>query len=191
MAEVRPILLELPDQLVGERVVLRPWRESDAAAFYALIVASREHIQRWLPWPEQYHSVDDARAFLRRQAGLWMLRENFTFGIFDASETLLGSVGLHPQNPQIPSFEIGYWLGAAFEGKGYMTEAVNLVTRLAFEVLEAKRVYIRCDAANERSAKVARRCGFVYEGTHRSDHLESDGRLTDTKFFSRVPGDRG
>ena len=51
-------------------------------------------------------------------------------------------------------------------------------------------VYLRCDAANERSANVARRCGFVYEGTHRS-HLELDGRLTDTMFFARVPGDRG
>src|SRR5579883_2194998 len=87
-----PILIDLPERIAGKRVVLRPWRDSDAAAFFALVDASREHLKRWLPWPDEYQCVDDARPFLRRQAGLWVLRENFALGIFDHAENLLGSV---------------------------------------------------------------------------------------------------
>jgi RimJ/RimL family protein N-acetyltransferase len=68
MPELRPILIDLPDQLDGERIVLRPWRDSDSEAFFALVDQSRAHIRPWLPWPDGYQSVDDARAFLRRQA---------------------------------------------------------------------------------------------------------------------------
>src|SRR5579884_924061 len=131
MTELNPILVDLPDQIVGERIVLRPWRDSDAEAFYALVDCSRDHIRPWLAWPDFYHSVDDAHAFLRRQAAQWVLRENLAMCIFDSSGTLLGSVGLRPRDWRIPSFEIGYWIGAPHEGKGYVTEAVQLVTTLA------------------------------------------------------------
>jgi RimJ/RimL family protein N-acetyltransferase len=189
MAEPQPILIDLPDQFVGTRIILHPWCDSDAEAVYALVDQSREHIRRWLPWPDEYHTVDDSRAYLRREAAQWMARENFAMGIFDRDGYPLGSVALHPKDWRIPSFEIGYWIGAPYQGHGYVTEAVQLVTKLAFETFGAHRVFIRCDARNERSANVARRCGYVYEGTFRSDHRLADGGLRDTMFFSRIPED--
>lgn len=189
MAEFEHVGINLPDELVGERITLRPWRESDAPAFFDLIDRSRAHIARWLPWPGQYQSVDDARPFLRRGAALWLLREEFMSGIFNRQGELLGSVGLHPRNWQIPSFEIGYWLGAPYEGQGYMSEAVRLVTTLAFETLGANRVIIRCDAENRRSAAVARRCGFVLEGTFRNDTVMPPQILSDSLIFSMIPSD--
>jgi RimJ/RimL family protein N-acetyltransferase len=112
-------------------------------------------------------------------------------GIFDRSGQLLGSVAMHPTDWRIPSFEVGYWIGAPYEGRGYVSEAVRMVTELAFDHLGAQRVAIRCDAANERSAAVARRCGYICEGTFRSDHREPDGRLRDTMVFAQVSQTRG
>ncbi len=181
-----PVLIELPDHLIGSRVLLRPWREADAAEFYALVDQSRAHIARWLPWPEFYHSVDDALGFMRRMAAQWLTREEFTFGIIAPSGELLGSVGLHPRDWRIPSFEIGYWIGEPHQGKGYVTEAVGLVSRFAFETLGAERVQIRCDAGNERSANVARRCGFQYEGTMLHDFRTHTDELRDTMLFAKI-----
>jgi RimJ/RimL family protein N-acetyltransferase len=191
VSERRPILIDLPSQLDGERIVLRPWRDTDADAFFALVEQSREHIRRWLPWPDGYKSVDDARAFLRREAALWITRDDLAMGILDPGGQLLGSVALHPTDWRVPSFEVGYWIGAPYEGRGYVAEAVRIVTALAFDRLSAQRVVIRCDSKNERSANVARRCGYAYEGTFRSDHREPDGRLRDTMFFARVLGTDG
>lgn len=190
MGEPRPILIDLPEQIVGDRIVLRPWHDGDAAAFYALVDRSREHIKRWLPWPDGYQSIDDASAFVRRMAARWALREDLAMGMFDDAGTLLGSVGLHPGDWKVPSFEIGYWIGAPYEGQGYVTEAVRLVTQLAFERLGANRVVIRCDAENQRSANVALRCGYVLEGTRRSDYRAPDGALRSTMVFSRLPEDQ-
>jgi RimJ/RimL family protein N-acetyltransferase len=182
-------LIDLPDELRGERVRLRPWRDGDAAAFFALVEQSREHIRRWLTWPDEYHAVDDARAYLQTEAARWASRDNFVMGLFDREAHLLGSVGLHPRNWRVPSFEIGYWIGQAHEGRGYVTDGVRLVTGFAFEHLGAQRVFIQCDALNDRSANVARRCGYVFEGILRSEHREPDGRLRDTLLFSRIPSD--
>jgi RimJ/RimL family protein N-acetyltransferase len=162
---------ELPDEIIGERVVLRLWRESDAEAFHAEVDRSRDHLARWLPWPDYYHSVADARPFVRRSSAQWLLCEEFHFGVFTREGQLLGSVGIRSRNWRVPSFEIGYWLGQSHEGKGYASEA------------------IRCDAANERSAAVARRCGYVFEGTIRNDAMLGTRLIRDPLGFSMIPED--
>jgi RimJ/RimL family protein N-acetyltransferase len=66
---------------------------------------------------------------------------------------------------------------------------VKLLTHFALEVLGAKRVEIRCDERNTPSANVARRAGFVYEGIRRNDMLDTEGKVRNTLYFSRVPED--
>lgn len=85
--------------------------------------------------------------------------------------------------------EIGYWVRLTATGRGYVTEAVRLLTRFALDVLEAQRVEIRCDERNTPSAAVARRAGYVFEGVRRNDALDAEGNVRNTLYFSRVPGD--
>ena len=61
-----------------------------------------------------------------------------------------------------------------------------LLTWLAYDVLGANRVVIRCDAHNLRSAAVAQRAGFVHEGTLRRDTLDPAGALRDTLVFGML-----
>lgn len=95
----------------------------------------------------------------------------------------VGGSGLHRINWSVPSFEIGYWVRARLEGKGYVTEAVKGITSFAFDRLKAERVEIRCDALNERSAAVARRAGYTLEGQLRHDDWTTQGTLRDTLVF--------
>jgi ribosomal-protein-alanine N-acetyltransferase len=72
-------------------------------------------------------------------------------------------------------------------GKGFITEAVNAVTRYAFQVLGARRVEIRCDSENTKSANVPHRLGYELEGKFRNDNLKCHNKGTrDTLVFSRV-----
>jgi RimJ/RimL family protein N-acetyltransferase len=87
-------------------------------------------------------------------------------------------------------FEIGYWLRKSAEGHGYMAEAASLLTNYALNDLKANRVEILCDALNTRSASVARRLGFVHEGTLRNDSTQpGGGGIRSTHVFSRIPSD--
>ena len=87
----------------------------------------------------------------------------------------------------MPKFEIGYWLRTRFAGQGYMTEAVGGITAFAFDRLGARRVEIRCDSLNRRSARVAERAGFFLEGELRNAEVGPGGELRDTLVFSMVP----
>lgn len=183
-------LLSIFDELRGERVVVRPYRESDAADLRAAVEESREHVRPWLPFADDHKTLDESRDWIIRCAARWLLREDFIVGLWDAaSGEFVGGSGLHPRDWQVPSFEIGYWLRASAQGKGYMHEAAQLLTDYAFASLNAQRVLIRCDARNVRSAAVAERLGFVREGRLRHDSIANDGTVRDTLVFSLIPSD--
>lgn len=187
---VPPILRDLPTEIVGERVLLRPYRPGDGEAIWQAIDESRESLRPWLPWVDATKSAADSEMAARRAAGRWLLREDLTVGVWERTiGTLLGGSGLHRMNWDIPSFEIGYWLRTSAEGKGYMTEAVRLLCRLTFETLGANRVEIKCDAKNERSAAIPRRLGFVHEATLRNHDRDVSGELRDTLIFAMTPAD--
>lgn len=185
-----PILAELPEAWAGERVVVRPFREEDAAPLFVAVEESREHLIAWLPWAQGYRVEDDARAFIRESRAHVLLRERFDLGIF-ACETgqLLGGTGFGVRNWSVGAFEIGYWVRKSAEGRGYVAEAVKLLARFLFDDWEAQRVVIRCDSRNARSANVARRLGFTLEGVLRHDALGADGAIRDTMVFALTPAD--
>jgi RimJ/RimL family protein N-acetyltransferase len=87
----------------------------------------------------------------------------------------------------VPRFEIGYWCRTRFAGQGYITEAVRGITGFALDHLGAKRVEIRCDSLNRRSARVAERCGFRLEGELRNAELGSDGTPRNFLVYSMLP----
>src|SRR5215212_5490930 len=164
MASARPILIDLPNQFAGERVLARQYTDEDTEALHATIEVSRGHLQRWLPGFAPERTLDDIRESIRRSQAQWALGESFSMGLFLLDGTLIGDLRLRPTNWQIPAFDIAYWLGPDAIGHGYASEAVRLLTSFAFEGLGARRVAISCDPANARSASVAQRLGYQLEG---------------------------
>lgn len=185
---VTPTLIHVPERLVGERVVVRPYEENDAPQIWEAVEESREHLAPWVDWVHEYRSPEDARAFVIRAYARWLLRENLMVGVFEKeTNRYLGGSGLHRINWELRTFEIGYWLRASAQGKGYITEAVKLLTQMAFEDLKANRVEIRMDTRNVRSYNVAKRLGFMFEGTLRRCSRGTDGQITDKHVFSMIP----
>ncbi len=151
---------------------------------------SRQHLAAWVPWVHKLQSLDDERAAIIRMRAHWMLREDLTVGIFDrGTGRYLGGSGLHRINWDLRIFEIGYWIRVTAEGRGYVTEVVQLLTRLAFDRLAANRVEIYVDPHNVRSLKVPERLGFVLEGTLRRSRPGPDGRPQDRRVFALVRED--
>jgi RimJ/RimL family protein N-acetyltransferase len=185
-----PILQELPLALQGERVIVRPFRPGDGIAVWEAVEESRSHLTPWLPWVSKHTSPAESEVFARRAQTRWLSREDLTLGVWEQqTDRFLGGTGLHRIHWDIPAFEIGYWLRVSAEGKGYMTETVRLLCRLAFETLQANRVEIRCDSRNVRSAAIPRRLGFVHEATLRNDNRDPSGELRDTLVFALIPAD--
>lgn len=186
-----PTLIDLPDELRGKRVLLRPYRVEDAKAFLAAIDESREHLRPWLAWIDSHATIDDTRDYCARCAASWILRTDLTLGVFTAAgNRFLGGTGLHNPNWQLRSFEIGYWLRESAIGHGYMTETVSLLARFALDDLHANRVELSCDVANDASRRVAERSGFLLEGRFRNVLPAPDGAPRDSFVYSLTPADR-
>jgi RimJ/RimL family protein N-acetyltransferase len=184
-------LVPLFEELRGDLVLVRSYRPEDAPRLFEAVAESRDHLRLWMPWADSHQTVEESLDWINHVRADWTTRTNMTCGIFDAADPsrYLGGTGLHPRDWSVPSFAIGYWIRPTAAGRGYVTEAVNLLTAFALDVLGAKRVEILCDERNTPSANVARRAGYVLEGVRRNDALDTAGNVASTKFFSRVPGD--
>jgi ribosomal-protein-serine acetyltransferase len=184
-------LMPLFEELHGERVVVRPYRESDAQELLEAVAESRDHLRPWLPFADEHQTVDESRHWIIQQVANWILRDDLILSIWEqATDRYVGGTGLHPHDWEIGYFEIGYWVRASAEGHGYIVESVRLLTEYALDTLKANRVEIRCDELNVRSAAIPQRLGYVLEGRLRNNLTAPGGRLRTTLVFSLVPGDR-
>ena len=185
------VLLEIPDSFDTERLTIRCPRPGDGPEFNAATVESFDRLQPWFEWALKVPTVEENEVLLRQAQAKFLTREELWLLLFlKGTETLVGSSGLHGIDWSVPKFEIGYWVRTGYEGQGYITEAVKGIADFAFDRLGARRVKIRCNTDNARSAAVARRAGFEYEGTNRCirrHHLSKE--LVDEMVFSRIRRD--
>ena len=185
-----PILLDFPDHLETERLLIRAPKPGDAPAIHAAINELMDNLRPWMPWADPHETVDELETFLRSMVARFITREELMLLLWRKSDGLfVGGSGLHRIDWSVPRFEIGYWVRASLEGQGYITEAVNGIAHFAFDTLQAERVEIRCDSRNQRSAAVAKRAGFSLDGTLRRDSRSPSGDLRDTLVFSKVRGE--
>jgi RimJ/RimL family protein N-acetyltransferase len=127
---------------------------------------------------------------VRRWRAKWDLREDLAVSIWERDNgRFVGGAGLHRIDWRVGSFEIGYWVRASATGHGYITEAVQLLCGLAFDTLNANRVFIRVASENFRSAAIPKRLGFVHEGTMRNQLRDANGELRDVLVFGLTPGE--
>jgi RimJ/RimL family protein N-acetyltransferase len=155
-------------RIVTARLVIRCWEPRDAPLLKAAVDGSLDHLRPWMPWASQHpQPLQDTIELLRRFRGQFDLGQDYVYGIFDRGETLaLGGTGLHPRGGT-GSREIGYWIRADHINRGYATETAAALTRVGFEIEQARRMGIHCDVDNVRSAAVPAKLGYVHEATLR------------------------
>lgn len=173
--------MPVPRRLVTERLVLRPWEPRDAPLLKAAVESSLPELRPWMPWAEAYpQPVERIEERIAENGRKFDAGEDYTIGILNADESeALGGTGLHPRvGPD--AVEIGYWIRSDVTGRGIATEAAGALTRAAFEHLLVRRVEIRCDPKNERSAAVPRRLGYRLREILIGDGENPDGSPRDT-----------
>jgi RimJ/RimL family protein N-acetyltransferase len=142
--------------LETQRLLLRPFRNSDHAA-YAAMCADPE-VMQYLGTGVTQSPMEAWRA-MASMLGHWEL---LGYGMFaaevKATGELAGRVGfLDP--PGWPGFELGWTLAREHWGKGYAIEGARACLDYAFGPLGRDRVISLIRPANERSIRVAERLG--------------------------------
>ncbi len=186
---MKPILLDFPTEFTTDRLLIRMPMPGDGKQMYEAINASSEDLKPWLPFAHIDQSEEDVEVNIREAHLKFLKREDLRLLVF-LKETgqLIASSGLHRIDWAIPKFEIGYWLDSRYTGKGYMTEAVQGITDFAVNELKARRIEIRCDTRNVKSAAIPERLDYILEGILRNDSLEigSTTKLRDTSVYAKI-----
>lgn len=146
--------------LESPRLRLRPWRADDAIAYRAL--CEDAEVMRFLGG---VLGEDDAWRQMAMLVGHWSLR-GFGSWVIEERERgrFVGRMGLHYPGGW-PERELAYALGREWWGRGYGTEAGQVVLRYAFSELGWPRVVSYIDAANTHSIQLAQRLGARVDGT--------------------------
>ncbi|UGT42655.1 GNAT family N-acetyltransferase [Nocardia yamanashiensis] len=149
-----------PERIDLGDLVIRRWQPEDLMARFEAVTASFEHIHPWMDWLPVPPTLEQQREVGERTLAGWPTRDGgFLYGIFDTDGVLLGAIGLHDRIAPA-TLEIGYWCHVAHTGRGVITRSADALTRIALALPGIDQVEIHCDAANERSAAVARRLGY-------------------------------
>ncbi len=185
MDPVEPILVELPAELLTRRLRLVPPAPGDGLMVNRAIAESFSELNRWMDWAATMPTVIESERFVRDSAARYLRREDLPMFMRkrDTGE-FVGASGMHRIDWNVPRFEIGYWCRTPFVGQGYVTEAVIMLTRFAFEQLKAARVEIRTDVNNDRSWRIAERLGYTLEAIMRRDARTAHGALRDTRLYA-------
>lgn len=184
--KTEPLLLEIPERLETPRLMLRVPRAGDGAIVAASVRESLNELKHWMPWAHDEYAVKDGEEWCRRSAASFVQRTILSYTIWLTSGEHVGNIGAFAFDWNVPRGEIGYWLHTRHCGQGLMSEAVNGLTAMLFDQLQFQRVELRMNDLNERSWRVAERCGFTHEGTLRRDFRYPDGRVRNTRVYSRV-----
>lgn len=145
-------------ELIGPRVMLRPWRANDGEPFAAMNADPK--VMEF--FPQLFTPAQSLAAFQRikqtielRGWGLWVVEIKGEFAGFSglAEPTF--------EAPFMPCVEIGWRFHTRFWGQGYALEAARLALRFGFENLRLQEIVSFTARINKRSERLMQRLGMT------------------------------
>lgn len=163
-------------------IIIREYKKSDLNSVHRMLSSTEIYMTtcaipymcgRWFAaaW------IDNVKRSIKKKT-------DFEYGIFSsATGEYIGNIGLIGFNYNNKSADITYMITPEFQHRGYAVSAAKLIIGYGFEKLGLIRVHGKCMDFNIASKAVMQKCGFIYEGTGRSEMIK-DGRCINLEHYS-------
>lgn len=167
------------------RLLLRLYTEDDLDDVYD--IQSRPVVTRYLYWGPR--DRDQARESLNKKIASSSLRvegDHLTLAVvLPETGKVIGDVLLVWVSREHRQGEIGYIFHPDYGGRGYATEATEVMLRLGFDDLGLHRIVGRIDGRNSASARVLERLGMRHEA-HLVENELVKGEWTDEVSYAML-----
>ena len=171
------------------RILLRPYRLSDAAPLYEAVRESLPELLPWMPWAHADYALEESKKWIELCAQTWAKGKEYNFVILDTNDgSLLGSCGLNQVRRRTRFGNLGYWIRSKCTQKGIATAAALLVARFAFDELGLTRIEVGAATTNSASLRVAEKIGATRQGVQKGKIAFRD-KVYDRQVFSLTPQD--
>jgi len=141
------------------RVFLRPIARADGTEFIRLMQRSRRLHEPWISPPRSEVTFAQYldRALRDDHVGLVICHQQ--------NQQLMGAININNiVRGSFLSASLGYYIGMGYDGQGYMSEALQLAKRYAFNELGLHRLEANIQPNNTRSIALVKANGFEFEG---------------------------
>lgn len=170
----------------ASRVSLRWMSETDIDALYTIF--SNVEVMRYWSFP----AIPDRNAasvMLKEIHDGFQNRTLLKWGVARRTDdALIGTVTIYNLSLDHRRAELGYALGRAHWGQGYMHEALQAMLGFAFGVLDLHRMEADVDPRNAASIRSLERLGFQREGYLR-ERWQVNGEIQDALFYGLLRPD--
>lgn len=159
-----------------KEIIVRPYTFEDAEAKLQLHIENKEHFEKWSPTlrNDEFYTIQGQMKSIKEHMENSAEDSRHDFAIFikeeNHTQTLIGEVQFIfvTRGPK-QSCMVGYHIGEKFNGQGYMTKALKIAIKIAFEDLKFHRVTSEVNPENLGSIRVLEKVGFVKEGYYRKN----------------------
>ncbi|AQX86029.1 GNAT family N-acetyltransferase [Elizabethkingia bruuniana] len=170
-------------ELETERLKLRRVDLNDVNELFAM--RSDPQIMKYIPRPLAT-THEEILDFIKAIDEKINANEIFNWAItLKGHSQLIGTIGYYHIKPEHYRAEIGYMLLPDFQGKGYVTEAINMIINYGFTKIGLHSIEALIDPENLASAKVLEKCNFIKEG-HFKENEFYNGQFIDTIIYSKL-----
>lgn len=160
----------------SNQLIIRPYCKEDVGSFYHCVRDSVSEFSQFLPWVSEQFSIFDAESWVKNAIHIFQTGRQYDFVVEEVeSGNLVGGVGL--LNIHFQEVDLGYFIGTAYCGLGYATQAARLAIGLARERLDLKAINIYIEENNVASIKVAEKLGAIKKERAVNFEAQSNGNM--------------
>ena len=112
--------------------------------------------------------------------------KDMNFAIRNTKGEMIGGIGFQGKyGKNSHKDEIGYWLAKPYRKKGLMTKVLKRFCKFAFEERKLVRIEATIFPFNIASMKLARTCGFVFEGRFKKAYRKK-GKYINGMMYAKI-----
>ncbi|MDR2832652.1 MAG: GNAT family N-acetyltransferase [Streptococcaceae bacterium] len=157
------------------QIFLRNWETTDAPRLYELAKSEKVAL---LTGFSPHESIEKSGKIIQT-----ILHKKGHYAIvLKQTNEIIGNIGIEEISPEKEDehwksgeLELGFWLGEAYWGQGYMKEALEVALDKVFREHNAKKVWCAYQEENKQSQKFQEKAGFVYHHTKEMQWNEALG----------------
>lgn len=169
--------------LETERLILRRLDINDAVTVFTL--RSSPEIMKYIPVPLT-QTIEEAETYIHSIDKRMEEKECVNWAItLKENNVMIGNIGFYRMKLEHYRSEAGYSTLPEFNGKGYVTEALQAIINYGFSTMKLHSIEALVDPDNIGSIKVLEKCGFEKEG-HIKENWFFNGTFLDTVIYSKL-----
>lgn len=175
-------------EIKTKRTILAIPDKRDAELMLNYYIENKAHLSKWEPQRDSaFYTAKQWQKILSVNQSLFEAGAAYKFAVMRKDKREV--IGICNFNNVVhgafQACHLGYSIGQCYEGKGYMSEALEAATAYIFDVVGLHRIMANYMPENKRSATVLYRLGFEREGLAKA-YLHINGRWRDHVLTAKI-----